>query len=93
MLKPTLMTPLEQQIDAALNLNLAMLKAGFFECLAALLLLLIAALSLFCSVVRMVAAGLGLLLWAVALFVTFLSWVRGLALSRTSSIQRDSYGS
>ena len=88
------LTPLEQEIDAALNLNLATLKTGFFECLAALLLLVIAALSLFGSVVRMVVAVLGLLLWAVALLVTFLSWVRGRCLARAHLLKGDSsYGS
>lgn len=94
MLKPA-MTPLDQQIDAALHLNLDMLKAGFFEFLAALLLIVIAVFSLFGSVVRMTVACLGLLLWAVALFVTFLSWLRSKAVAHSSlykSFRHDEIG-
>lgn len=74
---------LEHEIDAALQQNLTSLKEAFFDLLAALTLLLISLFSLLHAVLRLAFAMLGLLLWAVALLVTFLYWLRAWAVSRS----------
>ena len=84
MMQP-LLTPLEQQINSALHANLAALKDGFFDFLAALIPCVIAAVSLVHAGLRIAFAVLGLLLWSLALLVTFLYWLRSLAAARSSS--------
>lgn len=73
------------EIDGALHANLAALKEGFFDLLAALVLLFIAVFSILHAVLRMVFAGLGLLLWSLALLIVFLYWLRAWAVARSSS--------
>jgi hypothetical protein len=84
MIKPVL-TPLEQQIDTALWSNLGALKEGFLDFLAGLLLCIIALVSVLHAVIRMLFAGLGLLLWSLALSLTFLYWLRAWVVSRSST--------
>ena len=84
MMQP-LLTPLEQQINTALHANLAALKDGFFDLLAAVILCVIAVISVFHAVCRIAFACLGLLLWSLALLVTFLYWLRSLASAHSSS--------
>ncbi len=73
------------EIDSALHFNLAALKEGFFDLLAALVLFLIAICSIAHAVLRMVFAVLGLLLWTLALLIVFLYWLRAWAVGRSSS--------
>lgn len=80
-----LLTPQDVQIDQALGANLTALKEAFFDLLAALLLCLIAGVSVAHAGVRLVFAVVGLLLWALALITTFLYWLRSLAVARSSS--------
>ena len=75
----------QQEINAALNMNLATLRDGFFDLLAALVLVLTALFSCLHAVLRMVFAVLGLLLWSLALLITFLYWLRSWLASRSSS--------
>src|SRR5436305_11690327 len=79
------LSPQDQQIDAALHANLRALKEGFFDLLAALVLALVVVVSLIHAGLRMSFAILGLLLWAVALIVIFLYWLRSLCVARSSS--------
>lgn len=80
-----LLTPQEQAIDNALHSNLTTLKEGFLDFLAGLLLCIIALVSVLHAVIRMVFAGLGLLLWALALLITFLYWLRAWIVSRSAT--------
>ena len=73
------------EIDAALHSNLAALKEGIFDFLAALVLFVIAIVSIAHSVLRMMFAGLGLLLWSLALLIVFLYWLRAWAVAWSSS--------
>jgi hypothetical protein len=73
------------EIDSALHSNLDALKEAFFDLLAALVLFLIAICSIVHAVLRMVFAGLGLLLWSLALLIVFLYWLRAWAVGRSSS--------
>ena len=73
------------EIDAALYSNLAALRDGFFDVLAALILVVTALFSLVHAVVRIVFAFLGLVLWALALLIMFLYWLRSWAVSRSAS--------
>jgi hypothetical protein len=73
------------EIDSALHSNLDALKEAFFDFLGALVLLLIAICSIAHAVLRMVFAGLGLLLWSLALLIVFLYWLRAWAVARSSS--------
>ncbi len=73
------------EIDSALHANLNTLKEGFFDLLAALVLLVIGAFSVIHAVLRMAFALLGLVLWAVALLIMALYWLRAWAVSRSSS--------
>jgi hypothetical protein len=75
----------QQEITAALNTNLATLRDGFFDLLAALILVLTALFSCVHAILRMLFAFLGLLLWSLALLITFLYWLRAWAVSRSSS--------
>jgi hypothetical protein len=83
-------TQREQEIDSALWSNLAALKASFFDLLAALILCVIAAVSLAHAIVRVTFAVLGLLIWSLALLVVFLYWLRDCALARSSNPLRGS---
>jgi hypothetical protein len=74
-----------QEADAALCANLAMLRDGFLDLLAALVLLVIALCSVVHAVVRLVFGFVGLALWALALLIAFLYWLRAWAVSRSSS--------
>ncbi len=80
-----LLTPQEQAIDNALHTNLITLKEGFLDFLAGVLLCIIALVSVLHAVIRMLFAGLGLLLWSLALFLTFLYWLRAWVVSRSST--------
>lgn len=80
-----LLTSTEKEIDAALRTNGAALKESLLDLLAALILCVIAVVSLVHAGARFVYAVLGLLLWSLALFVTFLYWLRSLAVARSSS--------
>jgi hypothetical protein len=75
----------QQEITAALGTNLATLRDGLFDLLAALILVLTALFSCLHAVVRIVFAGLGLLLWSLALLITFLYWLRAWVVSRSAS--------
>jgi hypothetical protein len=75
----------QQEIHAALDMNLATLRDGFFDLLAALVLMLTALFSCLHAVVRMLFALLGLFMWALALLITFLYWLRAWAISRSAS--------
>ena len=73
------------EIDVALEQNLTSLKEGLLDLLASLILCMIALCSVVHAVFRLVFAFLGLLLWSLALVVTFLYWLRSWAVSRSSS--------
>jgi hypothetical protein len=73
------------EIDSALHANLNTLKEGFFDLLAALILLVVASLSIVHAVLRMAFAFLGLLLWAVALLIMGLYALRAWAVAQSSS--------
>ena len=82
-----MMTPTTriEEIDAALHANLSALKDAFLDLLAAVVLCIIACCSLLHAVLRIAFAVLGLLLWALALLITFLYWLRSWAVSRSAS--------
>jgi|SRR6266487_40976 len=73
------------EIDAALSSNLAALRDGVFDLLAALILAVTAFFSVVHAIVRVVFAFLGLVLWTLALLITFLYLLRSWAVSRSSS--------
>jgi hypothetical protein len=77
--------PVEQEIDAALKANVKALKDALFDLLAAMILYIIAVVSLFHAGLRIAFAFLGLVLWSLALLVTFLYWLRSWAVARSSS--------
>jgi hypothetical protein len=72
-------------INSALDTHVAALRDGLLDVLAALVLLLVALCSLVHALIRVVSAGLGLLLWVVALLITFLYWLRAWAVARSTS--------
>jgi hypothetical protein len=74
----------QQEINAAFSANLATLKDGFFDLLAALVLVLTGLFSCLHAVLRMVFAILGLVLWSLALLITFLYWLRSWLSSKSS---------
>jgi hypothetical protein len=74
-----------QEIDSALHANLGALKEGSFDLLATLVLLVISLCSCLHAVFRMAFAVLGLVLWALALPIVFLYWLRSWAVARSSS--------
>lgn len=74
-----------EEIDAALQTNLASLKEACCDLLAAFVLVLIAGLSLLHAFLRLIFAMTGLLLWVVALLITFLYWLRAWSVARSSS--------
>lgn len=76
---------LEPDIDAALQANLTALREALFDLLAALILVFISVFSLLHASLRILFAVLGLLLWSVALLITFLYWLRAWSVSRSSS--------
>jgi ABC-type uncharacterized transport system fused permease/ATPase subunit len=84
LLEPRLLAH-EQEIDAALETNLAALKDGLCDLLAAFILLVISLVSFLHALLRIVFSTLGLLLWAVALFIAFLYAVRAWAVARSAS--------
>ena len=84
-----MLTPQEQQIDQALQQNLTALKDSVSDLLAAVILLVIAFFSILHGVLRVVFAGLGLLLWALALLNVWLYSLRAWAVSRSSSSLHD----
>jgi hypothetical protein len=63
-------------------------KEGVFDLLVALILCVIAVVSLFHAGLRMVFAVLGLVLWSLALLTVFLYWLRSWAVARSSSSLR-----
>jgi hypothetical protein len=75
----------QQEITAALDANLVTLHDGFFDLLAALILVVTALFSCIHAIVRIVFALLGLLMWALALLITWLYWLRAWAVSRSTS--------
>lgn len=85
MLTTLLLSPTEKEIDAALKTNGAALKESLLDLLAAVILSVIAVVSLVHAGFRLVYAVLGLVLWSLALLVTFLYWLRSLAVSSSSS--------
>jgi hypothetical protein len=80
-----MLTPIEKEVDRALEENLRALKEALLDMLAGLALVLIALVSLLHSVVRVVFAGLGLVLWALALLNVGLHGLRGWIVSRSAS--------
>lgn len=80
-----LTTPLEQEIEAALLFHLKSLRDGFLDLLAALILAVIALVSVGHAILRIAFALAGLLLWSVALLILLLYGLRSLAVSRSSS--------
>jgi hypothetical protein len=64
------------EIDSTLHANLDTLIEGFFDFVAALVLLIIALCSCLHTVLRIMFAVLGLVLWALALLIVFLYWLR-----------------
>jgi hypothetical protein len=83
------------EIDAALSSHLATLRGGLFDLLAAVILVITALVSCLHAVVRIAYAFLGLVMWSLALFITFLYWLRAWAVSRSSSTLhgRETYDS
>lgn len=79
----THLLPIEKQIDDELHKNVAELQAALFELLAALLLFLTAFISIIHGILRTAKAALDLLLWAVALLITFLYWLHYRAVSKS----------
>jgi 4-hydroxybenzoate polyprenyltransferase len=75
----------EQEIEGALQQNLRTLGEAFLDLLAALILVVIVAVSLTHALLRIVFAVLGLLLWTGALIITALYWLRAWSVSRSSS--------
>jgi protein-S-isoprenylcysteine O-methyltransferase Ste14 len=77
------------QIDAALAGHLATLHDAFFDLLAALITLLIFAVSLTHAVIRMMYAVVGIVLWTLALWMTLLQMLQKkvVARSHTSSFR------
>lgn len=73
------------EIDTALASNLAALKDAFLDLLAALVLCLVAVFSLVHAVLRIAFAGLGLLLWSLALLIVGLYNLRAWAVKKSSS--------
>ena len=73
------------EIESALQTNLATLKDGLYDLLASLVLVIIALLSFVHATTRIMFAVLGLLLWSLALLITFLYWLRAWATSRASN--------
>jgi hypothetical protein len=73
------------EIDAALSANIQTLVEGALDVLAALILLLIGLVGLVHGLLRMMSGALGLLLWSLALFITFLYSLRAWAIARSSS--------
>lgn len=73
------------EINIALHSNLGAMKEGFFDLLAALVLFVIAFCSCLHAVFRIAFAFLGLVLWALALLIVFLYWLRAWAVARSSS--------
>jgi len=84
MLQDTATTQI-QEIDSALHTNLTALKEGFFDLLAAFILFIIAFCSCIHAVFRIMFTTLGLILWALALLVVFLYWLRAWVVSKSSS--------
>jgi hypothetical protein len=80
-----MLSPLEREINTALESNLSTLKDAFFDLLAALVLCLVAFFSLLHAGLRLLFGFLGLLLWSLALLITFFYWLRSLAVARSSS--------
>jgi hypothetical protein len=80
-----LLSPTERKIDAALETNITASIESVLDLLAALLLCIIAVLSLAHAVVRLAFALLGWLLWCLALLVTGLYWCRSWLASKSSS--------
>ncbi len=76
---------LEQEIDMALQTNLIALRDALLDVLAALILIVTSLFSLLHAVLRVVFALLGLFLWAIALLITFLFWLRAWSVSRSSN--------
>ncbi len=74
-----------QEIDASLTVHLETLRDGFFDLLAALILLVTAVVSCVHALFRLLYAFVGLALWSLALLITFLYWARAWAVSRSSS--------
>ena len=79
------LSPLDQEINSALQSNLLAMKEAFLDLLAGVILCLTGLFSVFHAVVRLIWAGLGLLLWALALFLTFLQWLQAWVVARSSS--------
>lgn len=84
-MQAALLNPTEKQIDDALRTNGAALLESLLDLLAAVILCVIASISLVHAGLRFAWAILGLLLWSLALFVTFLYWLRGRCVARSSS--------
>jgi hypothetical protein len=82
MLSTTLSTT---EIDTALHANLTALIDSFRDLGAALVLCLVAGFSLVHAVLRIVFAALGFLLWALALLIIFLYWLRAWTVKNSSS--------
>lgn len=80
-----MLTPQEQQIDFALQANVAALRDSLFDLLAGLLLVVIALVSIVHSIFRIMFSSLGLVLWALGLLTIWLYSIRGWAVSRSSS--------
>jgi hypothetical protein len=74
-----------QEIDASLTTHFDTLRAGFFDLLAALILVVTGLVSCVHAVLRMMYAFVGLALWSLALLITFLYWARAWAVSRSVS--------
>lgn len=89
----TFLLPIEQEIDASLRTNLTSLREALFDLLAAIILIIIAVISFFHALTRVTFAALGLLLWAIALLITFLYWLRGWAVARSTSSLHHQGGS
>lgn len=83
------LTPAEKEIQDALQANITTLSEALCDLVAAVVLCLVAVLSLVHAVVRLLFGGVGLLLWALALVIVGLNWLRSWAVSRSgSSIHR-----
>ncbi len=75
----------QQEISEALQANLATLRDSWFDLLAALLLVVIALCSCVHALVRVLFGLCGLVLWSLALLITWLYWLRSWAVAHSAN--------
>lgn len=81
-----------RQIDAALAGHLATLHDAFFDLLAAVITLLLFVTTLTHSIIRMLYAVVGIVIWSLALWITVLQALQGKIVARShTSPFRETY--